>query len=203
MFYRRIQSMCRPLLVFCLLVCGAVAAQEPVRLRGTVQQFTDQTLVILERSGKVVTMDLPQETGIVEVIPTDITTVQPGAYIGTAAVPRPDGKLVSLELVVFPEFARGTGEGHFPWDLQPESSMTNATVAELARSSDGRTLSLRYKDGEKTVVVPDGVPVVTLRPGNRQLIVPGAKLFAVVDQQDDRYIVRRLLVGRNGLQPPM
>jgi len=160
-------------------------------------------LVILERSGKEITLAVPQETGIVEVIPTDITTVQPGAYIGTATVPRPDGTLVSLEVVVFPEFARGTGEGHFPWDLLPESSMTNATVTELARSSDGRTLKLRYKNGEKTVLVPDGVPVVTLRPGNRLLLVPGVKLFAVADQYDDRYIVRRLLVGRNGLQPPM
>lgn len=195
----------RCLAVFLVLVCGVVTAQDgpPIRLRGTVQSFADPDLVILERSGKVITVAVPNETGIVEVIPTDIALVQPGTYIGTAAVPRADGKLVSLEVVVFPEFARGTGEGHFPWDLQPESSMTNATVAELARSSEGRTLGLRYKDGEKTVIVPDGVPVVTLRPGNRLLIVPGAKVFAVVDQRDDRYIVMRLLVGRNGLQPPM
>src|SRR3954462_7709401 len=205
MDHHRKGSGLRLVLVFFLLVCGAVAAQErpPVRLRGTVQNFTDPMLVILERSGKEITLAVPQETGIVEVIPTDITTVQPGAYIGTATVPRPDGTLVSLEVVVFPEFARGTGEGHFPWDLLPESSMTNATVTELARSSDGRTLKLRYKNGEKTVLVPDGVPVVTLRPGNRLLLVPGVKLFAVADQYDDRYIVRRLLVGRNGVQPPM
>jgi hypothetical protein len=195
----------RCLAFFFILVCDVVTAQDgpPIRLRGTVQSFADPDLVILERSGKVITVAVPNETGIVEVIPTDIALVQPGTYIGTAAVPRADGKLVSLEVVVFPEFARGTGEGHFPWDLQPESSMTNATVAELARSSEGRTLGLRYKDGEKTVIVPDGVPVVTLRPGNRLLIVPGAKVFAVVDQRDDRYIVMRLLVGRNGLQPPM
>jgi len=192
-------------LVLLFLLCGVVAAQDssPIRLRGTVQDFADPNLVILERSGKEITVAVPNETGIVEVIPTDIASVQPGTYIGTAAVPRADGKLVSLEVVVFPEFARGAGEGHFPWDLQPESSMTNATVAELARSSDGRTLRLRYKDGEKTVIVPDGVPVVTLRPGNRLMIVPGAKLFAVAEQRGDRYIVMRLLVGRNGLQPPM
>ena len=193
------------LLVFLVLVSGVSAAQDhpPVRLRGTVENFVDPSLVIRERSGKKFTMTLPEETGIVEVIPTDITSVQPGAYIGTAAVARADGKLVSLEVVIFPEFARGTGEGHFPWDLQPESSMTNATVAELSRSSDGRTLKLHYKDGEKTVIVPDGVPVVTLRPGSRVLIVPGAKLFAVVEPVDDGYIVRRLMVGRNGVEPPM
>ena len=194
----------RCLVVF-LLLTGVVAAQDspPIRLRGTVQEFADPNVVILERDGKVITAVVPNETGIVEVIPTDITLVQPGTYIGTATVPRADGKLISLEVVVFPEFARGTGEGHFPWDLEPESTMTNATVAELARSSDGRTLRLRYKDGEKTIIVPDGVPVVTLRPGNRLMIVPGAKLFAVAEQRGDQYIVMRLLVGRNGLKPPM
>jgi len=198
-------SIARCLLVLLVLVSAGTEAQDhaPIRLRGTVEKFVEPSLVIRERSGKTFTMTLPEETGIVEVIPTDITSVQPGAYIGTAAVARADGKLVSLEVVIFPESARGTGEGHFPWDLQPESSMTNATVAELSRSSDGRTLKLRYKDGEKTVIVPDGVPVVTLRPGSRVLIVPGAKLFAVVEPVDDGYIVRRLMVGRNGVEPPM
>ena len=110
---------------------------------------------------------------------------------------------MALEVVVFPEAARGTGEGHYPWDLKPESSMTNATVANLARSSDGRTLSLRYKEGEKTVIVPDGIPVVTLRPGDRSLIVPGAKVFIVAEPGDDQFTVRRLMIGRNGFQPPM
>jgi hypothetical protein len=136
-------------------------------------------------------------------MPTDITSVQPGSFVGTAALPRADGKLVSLEVVVFPEAARGTGEGHYPWDLKPDSSMTNATVADLARSSDGRTLTLRYKGGEKTVIVPDGVPVVTLGPGNRSLIVPGAKVFIVAEPNDGQFIVRRLMIGRNGFQPPM
>lgn len=195
----------RFLVVFLLFGSSVAAAQEnpPVRLRGIVQEFKDPNLVIFERSGEVFTVTVPEETGIVEVIPSDITSVQPGVFIGTAAVPRADGKLVSLEVVVFPEFARGSGEGHFPWDLKPDSSMTNATVAELARSSDGRTVTLRYKGGEKTVVIPDGVPVVTLRPGNRLMIVPGAKLFAVADHYEDRYIVRRLMVGRNGIEPPM
>ena len=144
-----------------------------------------------------------EEELVAEVIPTDITSIQPGSFIGTAALPRADGKLEALEVVVFPEAARGTGEGHFPWDLKPESSMTNATVADLARSPDGRTLKLRYKDGEKTVIVPDGVPVVTFRPGDRSLIVPGAKVFIVAEPEDSQFTVKRLLIGRNGFQPPM
>lgn len=191
-----------PLLV---LACGMAAAQDspPVRLRGTVESFAAPLLIIKERSGKVINLTLPEETGVAEVIPSDITSIQPGSFVGTAALPRADGKLESLEVVVFPESARGTGEGHYPWDLKPDSSMTNATVADLARSSNGRTLTLRYKGGEKTVIVPDGVPVVTLRLGDRSLIIPGAKVFIVADPIDDKFIVRRLLIGRNGLQPPM
>jgi hypothetical protein len=195
----------RYLVLLLVLACGAAAAQvnPPVRLRGTVESYAGPNLVIRERSGNVVTLTLPEETGIAEVIPTDITSIQPGSFIGTATLPRADGKLESLEVVVFPEAARGTGEGHYPWDLKPDSSMTNATVADLARSSDGRTLKLRYKDGEKTVIVPDGVPVVTLRAGDRSLIVPGAKVFVVAEPNDDQFTVRRLLIGRNGFQPPM
>ena len=195
----------RHLIVLLALACGVAAAQgtPPVRLRATVVSYTAPNLVIKERSGKVMSLTMPDETGVVEVIPTDITSIQPGSFIGTAALTRPDGKLEALEVVVFPEAARGSGEGHYPWDLKPDSSMTNATVAELARSSNGRTLILRYKEGEKTVIVADGVPIVTFRPGDRTLIVPGAKVFIVADVIDDQFIVRRLMIGRNGLTPPM
>ena len=197
--------MARYLALLLVLACGAAAAQDnpPVRMRGMVESFAAPNLVIRERSGKMFTLIVPEETGVAEVIPTDITSIQPGSFVGTAALPRADGKLESLEVVVFPEAARGAGEGHYPWDLKPESSMTNATVADLARSADGRTLTLRYKGGEKTVVVPEGVPVVTLRPGDRSLIVPGARVFIVAEPTDDQFIVRRLMIGRNGFQPPM
>ena len=195
----------RCLIVLLALACGAATAQDspPVRLRGTVESYADPNLVIRERNGKVISLTLPEETGVVEVIPTDITAIQPGSFIGTAALARADGKLEALEVVVFPEVARGSGEGHYPWDLKPESSMTNATVTDLARSANGRTLILRCKDGEKTVFVPDGVPIVTFRPGVRSLIVPGAKVFIVAEVSDGQSTVRRLLIGRNGLTPPM
>ncbi len=195
----------RFLIVALGLACAVAAAQgtPPVRLRATVVSYSAPNLVVKERSGKVISLTVPEDIGVVEVIPTDITAIQPGSYIGTAALPRADGKLESLEVVVFPEAARGAGEGHYPWDLKPDSSMTNATVAELARSANGRTLILRYKDGEKTVIVPNGVPIVTFRPGDRTLIVPGAKVFIVADVSDDQFTVRRLLIGRNGLTPPM
>ena len=188
-----------------MLSCGVAAAQDTtiVRLRGEVQSYDAPNLVLKERSGKLIEMILPEGLPIAEVIPTDITAIQPGSFIGTAAVPRPDGQLQSLEVVVFPEAARGSGEGHYPWDLKPDSTMTNATVAELSRGSQGRTLTLRYKDGEKKVIIPDGIPVVTFKPGNPSLIVPGAKVFIVAEKTDDLYEPRRFLIGRNGFQPPM
>lgn len=189
-----------------VLACASAAAQTNpvVRLRGAIESVESQKLVIKERSGKTMELILPDEARPAEVLPTDISTIQPGSFIGTAAMQRPDGTLEALEVVVFPESARGTGEGHYPWDLKPESTMTNATVADLVRSSDGRTLTLKYKDGEKKVIVPPGVPIVTFRPGDRSLLVPGAKAFIVAEPQDDgKLVVKRLLVGRNGFQPPM
>src|SRR5258708_5386768 len=194
------------LMLLLAFACSTAGAQDtpPVRLRGTVESFAAPNLVIRERSGKILRLKLPEETRVAEVIPTDITSIQPGSFIGTAALPRADGKLESLEVVVFPEAARGAGEGHYPWDLKPDSSMTNATVADLARSPGGRTLILRYKGGEKTVIVPDCVPIVTMRPGDHALIVPRAKVLIVADVgDDDELTIRRLLIGRNGLTPPM
>lgn len=195
----------RALVSVLALCCGIASAQDPtiVRLRGEVQTYDAPKLVLKERSGKLISMTLPEGLPIAEVIPTDITSIQPGSFIGTAAIPRADGQLQALEVVVFPEAARGSGEGHYPWDLKPESSMTNATVADLTRSPQGRTLTLRYKDGEKKVLVPDGVPIVTFRPGSPALIVPGAKVFIVTEMTGDLYEPKRFLVGRNGFQPPM
>ena len=193
-------------IVLLALVSGAAAAQNNpvVRLRGSIESFSPPTLVIKERGGQSFSLTLPDDARPAEVIKTDITSIQPGSFIGTAAMPRTDGKLEAMEVVVFPEDARGAGEGHYPWDLKPDSTMTNATVADLVRSGSGRTLTLRYKNGEKTVVVPEGVPVVTFRLGDRSMIVPGAKVFVVAETPEEgKYFVKRLLIGKNGLQPPM
>ena len=197
--------MTRYLILLLTAACGMSAAQDaaPVHLRGTIDTFVAPNLVIQERDGSTIRLILPQTTGIAEVISSDITAIQPGSFIGAAALPRADGRLQALEVVVFPEVARGSGEGHFQWDLQSESSMTNATVTDLTRSSGGRMLTLRYRDGEQKMLVPDGVPVVTLGPGNDSLIVPGSKVFIVAEPQGDGLIIRRLLIGRKGLRPPM
>ena len=190
------------------LVCAAALAQTPApnptqRLRGSVESFDGTTLVVKERSGEVLRLVLADNFGISEVMPIALESIQVGSFIGTAAMTDSEGKLRALEVLVFPEAARGTGEGHGPWDLQPGSTMTNATVSEMVVAASGHTLKLRYKDGEKTIVVPQGIPIVTLKPGDRSLLVPGAKVLVTAQTRDGKPTALRAAVGRDGFTPPM
>ena len=188
------------------LLCTVASAQTPPptqRLRGVVQSFDGTTLVVNERNGTVVSLVLADNFGVNEVMPIEPTAIAPGSFIGTAAMSGPDGSLSALEVLVFPETARGTGEGHGPWDLQPGSTMTNATVAQVVATPQGRSMTLKYKDGEKTVVVPDGVPIVTFKPGDRALLVSGAKVVVFMQVRDGKPTARRALAGRDGFAPPM
>jgi hypothetical protein len=151
----------------------------------------------------VVRLALADNLAVNEVLPTELSAVQANSFVGIASMPGADGTLTALEVAVFPEAARGTGEGHYPWDLQPGSLMTNATVADVAAAPQGRRLQLRYKDGEKTVIVPPGVPIVTFKPADRSLLVAGAKLVVTAQLRDGKPTALRALVGRNGFMPPM
>ena len=187
------------------LLCAVASAQTPPptqRLRGVVQSFDGTTLVVNERNGTVVSLALADNFGVNEVMPIEPTAITPGSYIGTAALPGPDG-LRALEVLVFPEASRGTGEGHVPWDLQPGSTMTNATVAQVVATPQGRSMTLKYKDGEQTVLVPEGVPIVTFKPGDRALLVSGAKVVVFMQVRDGKPTALRALAGRNGFAPPM
>jgi hypothetical protein len=188
------------------LVCMLAAAQAPnppQRLRGTVESFDASTLVVKERSGEVLRLVLDEKFSVNEVLPIELSSIQANSYVGIASMPQPDGTLRALEVLVFPEAARGSGEGHSAWDLQPGSTMTNATVADVVTVAQGRTLKLRYKDGEKTVEVPAGVPIVTFRPGDRSLLMPGAKVLVTAQLRDGKPTALRALAGRDGFAPPM
>jgi hypothetical protein len=185
-------------------------ADKPVRLRGTLVRADADTLTVKERGGEVVTLKRAPGMPISEVYPIELSAIAPGSYIGTAALPQPDGTQKALEVVVFPEAARGTAEGHFPWDLMPESTMTNATVAGKSSAPasvpGGQKLVLKYKDGEKTVIVPRDVPVVSFKPGNQDekaLLVPGAKVLVNAQMKDGAPTALRVNVGRDGFAPPM
>ena len=188
------------------LACALAVAQTPAptqRLRGTVESFDGSTLVLKERSGEVLRLALDDKFGVNEVFPVALSSIQPASYVGVASMPQADGRLRALEVLLFPEAARGTGEGHTPWDLQPGSMMTNATVSQVASVAQGRTLQLRYKDGEKTIEVPADVPVVSFRPGDRNLLVPGAKVLVTAQWRDGKPTALRAVAGREGFAPPM
>ena len=132
-----------------------------------------------------------------------LADIKPGTYVGIAALPQAGGVLRAVEVLVFPEAMRGTAEGHGPWGLLPESTMTNATVAESVERVEGHTLTLKYKDGERTITVPPETPIVTLAPGDRSELKPGAAVFTPVTRQPDGSLqASRVIVGRE-VAPPM
>ena len=181
----------------------ALAQPAPGRLRGTLDKVDASALKVRDASGASQSLAIAPALVVTEVVPIDPASLQSGTFVGTTAVARPDGSLSAVEVHVFAEAARGTGEGHRPSDLQPGSSMTNATVTSLVSGRDDRTMTLRYKDGEKTIHVPNGVPIVTLKAGDRSLLVPGAKVIVTTQVVDGKATAMRVLIGRDGFAPPM
>ena len=185
----------------------AAPATPTVRIRGTVVYADAAQLIVKDRGGEVVTLARVPDLPVSEVYAIKLADITKGSYVGTAAMPQPDGTQRALEVLVFPPEARGTGEGHFPWDLEPKSTMTNATVADLAAAPasvrGGQQLRLAYKGGEKTVIVPRDVPVVTFRPATDALLVPGARVLVNAQERNGTPTAVRVLAGRNGFAPPM
>lgn len=186
---------------------SAAPAAPTVRVRGTVVYADTKQLIVKDRGGEVVSMARVPNLPVSEVYRIKLADVKQGSFIGTAAMPQPDGTQKALEVLVFPEAARGTGEGHFPWDLQPQSTMTNATVADLAAAPasvrGGQRLKLSYKGGEKTVIVPPNVPVVTFKPATDALLVPGTQVLVNAQERNGTPTALRVIAGRNGFTPPM
>ncbi|HEY2559179.1 MAG TPA: hypothetical protein VGI48_05650 [Caldimonas sp.] len=181
----------------------AQSAPPPMRLRGTIEKIDATSIVLKERSGETMTLAIADNFGVSEVLPVDPAAIQSGAFVGVAALPGADGVLSALEVLVFPEPMRGTGEGHSQSDLKPGSTMTNATVASIAPAANGRAMTLRYKDGTQTIVVPEGIPVVTLKPADRSLLVPGAHVIVTAQMRNGQPTALRATAGRNGFTPPM
>jgi hypothetical protein len=192
------------LLALGCVIAGTAAAQTPVRVRGVIEALDGTQLTVKSRDGDLVKIKLADNYAVAAVVPTALDMIKPGSFIGTAAMKQADGSLVALEVLVFPEAMRGTGEGHYPWDLQPESTMTNATVATLADSPKGRQMTLTFKGESNQVIVPPGVPIVTFEPGDKALLKPGAKVFVGTTKAADGSLsAGRVNVGKDGLTPPM
>ena len=186
---------------------SAASAQQPppVRIRGTIESVDGPMLTIKSREGTDMKVRMTDNVAVFGVAKTELSEIKPGSYIGVSAMPEPDGTQKALAVHIFPESQRGAAEGFRPWDLRAGSTMTNATVAETVKGTDGQNILVKYKDGEKKVVVPPGTPVVTFVAGDKSEVKPGAKIiiFGAVKKDDGVLEANRVNIGRDGITPPM
>jgi len=199
----------RPLLALAMVAASsiyAIAQQSPTpsRVRGTIEAVDGDVLSVKSRSGEDIKLHMTADMRVVGIIKISLADIKVGSFVGATTVPGPDGVPTAVEVHVFPEDMRGTGEGSRPYDLRPNSTMTNATVAESVAGNDGHTLLVKYKEGEKKVVVTPETPVVTYVPGDKSDLKAGAKVIAFMKKlPDGSYETNRVSVGRDGLTPPM
>jgi hypothetical protein len=191
-----------------LSVLGSMAwAQQPptVRIRGTIEAVDGPMLTIKSREGSDMKVRMTDNVAVFGVVKTAMSEIKSGSYIGVSAMPEPDGTQKALAVHIFPENQRGAAEGFRPWDLRAGSTMTNATVAETVAGTDGQNILVKYKDGEKKVVVPPDTPIVTFVVGDKSEVKPGAKIiiFGAVKKEDGTLEANRVNVGRDGITPPM
>jgi hypothetical protein len=177
----------------------------PVRIRGTIESVDGAMLMIKSREGTDMKVRVTDNVAVFGVAKTEMSEIKPNSYIGVSAMPEPDGTQKALAVHIFPETQRGAAEGFRPWDLRPNSTMTNATVAETVKGTDGQNILVKYKDGEKKVVVPPDTPIVTFVVGDKSELKPGAKIiiFGAVKKDDGTLEANRVNVGRDGITPPM
>jgi hypothetical protein len=179
-------------------------ANPPVRIRGTVEKIDGQLLTIKANNGQSMTVKMADNFVVMGIAKAGLDDIASGKFIGTTTVGERDGALVALEVHIFPENMRGTGEGHYDWDLRPASKMTNANVASMVSVGKDRVLTVQYKGGEKKILVPADAAVVSFTPTERRELKPGASIFAVTQRQPDGSLsAARVNVGLKGQVPPM
>jgi hypothetical protein len=184
---------------------SSVWAQEAMRVRGTIERLDGEVYVVKTRDGNLLKVALTDKPLFVAMVKTSMADIKPGMFIGSTAMPGPDGSLRAVEVHIFPEAMRGTGEGHRPWDLEPQATMTNANVEAAVTGVAGQTLTMKYKGGEKTLVVTPETVVVTYAPGDKAEVKPGTGIFisAAEKKPDGTLLTPRITYGKDGLVPPM
>ncbi len=184
---------------FAAILAAPVAwAQEapPVRVRGTIEGVIDSAVYVVKtRDGAELKVTLPEKPQIAGIVKASLSDIKEGLFVGVTALPKPDGSLSALEVHIFPEAMRGTGEGHYSWDLRPQSTMTNANIEQIVAAVDGRTLTLKYKDGEKKIFLPAEAPIVADVPGDKSDLKPGTKVLIIAAKQPDGTLQGRASAG--------
>ena len=205
----RLVPFVRPLIAVAMVAASslyAIAQQppSPSRVRGTIESIDGDTVAVKSRGGEDFKLHMTGDIKVLGITKISLADIKVGSFVGATTVPGPDGVANAVEVHVFPEDMRGTGEGSRAWDLRPNSSMTNATVAQSVVGNDGHTLLVKYKDGEKKVLVSPETAVVTYVPGDKSDLKGGAKIIAFVKKlPDGSFETNRINVGRDGLTPPM
>jgi hypothetical protein len=179
-------------------------AAEMVHVRGAIVSLGGSTLTVKTREGPDAAVTLKPGFKVAGIAKASVSDIKPGDFVGIASLPTAAGGDGAVEVLVFPPAMKGTGEGSYPWDLKPKSSMTNATVTNAVKGVEGRTLKLSYKGGEKTISVADGIPIVTFGPATQADLKPGATVFVPAQRADDGALSAGFVaVGTNGVNPPM
>jgi hypothetical protein len=183
---------------------AGVQASGHVNLRGVITSVAGKSLVVSTREGGDARVTLSDDCLINSVTPASVKDIKPGDFVGISNVPKVDGTNSALEVVIFPASLKGTGEGDRPWDLKPNSSMTNATVANAVTSVDGRIVMVTYRGGQKKIDIPETTPIVTLQVAAPKDLRPGANVFIPADHGNDGTLTtHRVIYGSNGVVPPM
>ena len=189
------------------VVCFALpaSAQDTVRVRGTVESIDGPMFVVKNRDGAELKLTMTDNPLFVAIVKSTMADIKPGMYVGSTGVTQPDGSQKAIEVHIFPESMRGTGEGHYDWDLKPQTKMTNANVEQTVGGVDGPVLTVKYKDGEKKVLVTPETQVVTYVIGDKADLKPGTKIFvgAAKKGADGTWQTPRVTYGKDGLTPPM
>jgi len=203
----------RPVRTGALVAAAAVAmtslafaeSAPTVRIRGEATKVEGDMLSVKDRSGQAHTVKLAPNYRVTELRKAQLAEITAGKYIGVTASPQADGTLKAIVLHIFPDAAKGTAEGHRPWDLAPNTTMTNAYVDGVVTAGGGTTVKVKYKDGEKTVTVVPETAIVAMGPGTPDMLKPGAKIliFGAQKAADGSLSTQGVLVGKDGLTPPM
>jgi hypothetical protein len=185
----------------------AASAQAPatVRIRGAIEAVDGPVLTVKSREGAEMKVRVTDNAVVIGIAKSSLADIKPNSYIGVSGMPQDDGSQKALAIHIFPEAQRGTGEGFRAWDLRPNSTMTNATVAETVAGTDGQNITVKYKDGEKKVVVGADTPIVSFVTGDKAELKPGAKIiiFGATKKDDGTLETNRVGVGIDGITPPM
>ncbi|MFL5018232.1 MAG: hypothetical protein ACJ8EW_18970 [Rhizobium sp.] len=176
---------------------------EQIHVRGSIVDYSGSALKVKTREGETVNVTLADGWKLASVANAAVTDIKPGDFVGIASLPSAGGGDGALEVLIFPTAMKGAGEGSYGWDLKPNSSMTNATVADAVKGVDGRTVTVSYLGKEKKIAIPDGTPVVTIAPATKDDLVPGAVVFIPAEKSPSGPLAHQVLVGKNGVVPPM